>query len=373
MRDIMMQRNHALVIAVIIFIVAASIYLSLQQQPADKANDQPDGQHNGAKAREGMPMAAHAGVVGNYSTSDFDPSVYLTTWNFNDLPPKEREKYYKETPLPDGTLIREYWFSAQDKKIEVAPGVFYDAWVYNGQAPGPTVRATDGDTIRIYFKNDGSKPHTIHFHGLHPAGMDGSFPDQFVNPGENFTYEFKAEPAGLHLYHCHSTPLKDHIAHGLYGAYIVDPKGSRAPAHELVMVLNSFDTNFDEENEIYAANTKAFYYMNNPIKVKKGELVRIYAVNIVEFDQINSLHIHGNFFNEYRTGTMPEPNAYTDIIELGQGERSVLELRFNETGLFMFHAHQTEFTEKGWMGAFDVQDAELPGQIENLSSQEVEE
>ncbi len=164
------------------------------------------------------------------------------------------------------------------------------------------------------------------------------------------------EPAGLHLYHCHSTPLKDHIAHGLYGMYIVDPKEGRAPAHELVMMLNSFDTNFDEENEVYAANTKAFYYMERPIKVKKGELVRIYAANIVEFDQINSLHVHGNFFDEYRTGTMPAPNAYTDIIELGQGERSVLELRFNDTGRFMFHAHQTEFTEKGWVGAFEVEE-----------------
>lgn len=339
----MIQPNHAFAIGIILLVAAASIYLSLSQEPA-------------AGHGNGMLMAAHAGTVGTYSAGGFDPSSYLSAWNFNDLPAKERENYYKETTLPDGTLLREYWFYAQDKKIEVAPGVFYDAWVYNGQAPGPTVRATDGDTIRIYFRNDGSKPHTIHFHGLHPAAMDGAFPDQFVYPGGNFTYEFLAEPSGLHLYHCHSTPLKDHIAHGLYGTYIVDPKEGRRPAHELVMMLNSFDTNFDEENEVYAANTKAFYYMEHPIKVKKGELVRIYAVNVVEFDPINSFHIHGNFFDEYRTGTMPEPSAYTDITELGQGERSVLELRFNETGRFMFHAHQTEFAEKGWMGAFEVEE-----------------
>ena len=186
--------------------------------------------------------------------------------------------------------------------------------------------------------------------------MDGSMPGDFIMPGGSFTYEFKAEPAGLHLFHCHSTPLKDHISRGLYGMYIVDPKDGREPANELVMLMNAFDTNYDGENEVYAANTRAFYYVGHPIKIKKGELVRIYVGNMVEFDPINSIHIHANFFEEYRTGTMDSPNAYTDIIELGQGERSVLEMQFNETGQYMFHAHQTEFSEKGWMGAFEVEE-----------------
>ena len=87
----------------------------------------------------------------------------------------------------------------------------------------------------------------------------------------------------------------------------------------------------------------------------KVQLVRIYISIMVVSEPINSIHIHGNFFEEYRTGTMKEPNAFTDIIELGQGERSVLELRFRETGKYMFHAHQTEFSEKGWMGMFSVE------------------
>ncbi|MBI4167555.1 MAG: multicopper oxidase domain-containing protein, partial [Candidatus Aenigmarchaeota archaeon] len=179
--------------------------------------------------------------------------------------------------------------------------------------------------------------------------------EQFVKPGENFTYEFKAEPYGIHLFHCHSTPLKEHIARGMYGVYIVDPKESRAPANELVMMMNAFDTNFDGENEVYAVNTKAFYYADHPIKVKLGELVRIYVVNIVEFDPVNSIHIHGNFFEEYKTGTRKISDAFTDIIELGQGERSILELRFKYPGKFMFHAHQTEFAELGWTGFFEVE------------------
>ena len=293
--------------------------------------------------------------MGSYSTDDFNPQAYLESWNFNDLPPSEREKFYRETELADGSLLREYWFYVRDERIEVAPGVFFDAWTYNGQVPAPTIRATEGDTMRIYFMNHGSKSHTMHFHGFHQADVDGAMAEQFVGPGENFTYEFKADPAGLHPYHCHSTPLKEHIARGLYGVYIVDPKEGRPQAHELIMMMNAFDTDFDGENDIYAVNTRAFYYADHPIRVKAGELVRIYAVNMVESDPINSIHIHGNFFNEYRTGTGDSPDAYTDVIELGQAERSILEMRFKFPGRFMFHAHQTEFAELGWMGFFEVE------------------
>ena len=298
------------------------------------------------------------GIVGEYTNDDFDPMVYLTTWNFNNLPPKEREKFYKESKLPDGRTLREYWITAEDKEIEIAPGVFFPAWTYNGQVPAPTIRATEGDRIRIHFTNKGTKPHTMHFHGFHPSSMDGSMPEDFVYPGQNFTYEFDADPFGVHLFHCHSVPLKQHISKGLYGAYIVDPKNDTRPKpdKELVMVMNAFDTNLDGGNEVYAVNTKAFYYALNPIKVKKDELIRIYLINIIEFDPLNSFHLHATFFDEYRTGTRQEPNAYTDIVSFAQAERSILDVKFRYSGMYMFHAHVTEFTELGWMGFFEVKE-----------------
>lgn len=297
------------------------------------------------------------GIDGKYGEDDgFNATEYLSTWNYNNLPPRERSKFYKETKRADGSLLREYWIYAEDKEIEIAPGVFFPAWTYNGQVPAPTIRATEGDSIRIYFTNKGTKPHTMHFHGFHPSNMDGSMPEDFVYPGQNFTYEFDADPFGVHLFHCHSVPLKQHISKGLYGAYIVDPKNdTRAQADkELVMIMNAFDTTLDGENEVYAVNTKAFYYALNPIKVKKDELVRIYLINIVEFDPINSFHLHATFFDEYRTGTKQEPNAYTDIVTFSQAERSILDVRFKYPGMYMFHAHVSEFTELGWMGFFEV-------------------
>ncbi len=298
------------------------------------------------------------GAAGAYKTQDFDVTKFLTTWNFNNLPLEEREKFYKETPLPDGTLFREYWFNVKNVQIEVAPGVFYPAWAYNGQVPGPTIRATEGDTLKIHFLNQGDKPHTMHFHGFHSDKMDGSAQEDFVLAGEEFVYEFKAEPFGLHLYHCHSFPLSQHISKGLYGVYIIDPKLDERPKadKELIMVMNGFDVNFDGANEIYAVNSRAFAYANEPIKVKKGELVRIYLGNMLEFDLINSFHLHANFFDVYPTGTKMDPTDFTDIVMMGQGERSMLDVRFKETGMYMFHAHVTEFSELGWMGMFEVTD-----------------
>jgi FtsP/CotA-like multicopper oxidase with cupredoxin domain len=175
-----------------------------------------------------------------------------------------------------------------------------------------------------------------------------------IRQGESFTYEFDAEPFGMHHYHCHATPLAAHIAKGLYGAFIVDPRQGREDADELLMVMNGFDTNFDFSNEVYAINSIGFHYARHPIRVKRGELVRIYLMNITEFDPINSFHVHANFFHYYPTGTSLQPVEFTDTIMQAQGQRGILELRFPYAGRFMFHAHKTEFAELGWLGFFEV-------------------
>jgi len=249
--------------------------------------------------------------------------------------------------------VREYDLVALDKTIEVAKGVEFSAWTYNGTVPGPIIRATEDDLLRVRLRNAGSHPHTIHFHGIHPANMDGVF--EIVEPGGEFTYEFPARPAGFHPYHCHATPLKKHIHKGLYGAFIIDPKKPRKPAQELVMVMNGYDTDGDGENNFYTVNGKAFYYAKYPIRVSKSKTVRIYLANLTEFDLVNSLHLHGEFFRYYPTGT-GDQFEFTDTVVQTQGQRGIIEIDFANKGLFMFHAHQSEFAELGWMGFFNVED-----------------
>jgi manganese oxidase len=303
---------------------------------------------NAQESHSGHDISAHHaghGAVGrvDHARNGFDPMDILTDFDGGAV-----------STDSSGRTVREYEFKTIDKEIEVAPGVFFPAWTYNGRVPGPTIRATEGDRIRIRLINASAHPHTIHFHGFHPSSMDGIPGAGEVAPGEEFTYDFIAAPFGTHLYHCHSIPLAQHIHRGLYGAFIVDPVKGRPDAHEMVLVMNAFDTNFDGENEVYAVNTVAFGYLNDPIKIEAGRLVRAHVINITEFDPINSIHIHGNFFHLYRTGTSLEPDEFTDTISMGQAERHMIEFTYDEPGRFMFHAHQTEFVDLGWVSLFEV-------------------
>lgn len=323
----------------------------------------------------GMNHSGHSGMahgamttVGevDHARNGFDPHHILTDWDTGNV-----------SSLPNGQRLREYEIVAVDKEIEIAPGLFFPAWTYNGRVPGPTLRVTEGDRLRINFTNGGSHPHTLHFHGVHSAAMDGvaGIGRGMIAPGESFTYEFDAFPFGSHLYHCHAIPLRRHIHKGLYGAFIVDPAPEKHPEkaaearsrllgtpenarwQEFVMVMNAFDTNFDDENEVYAVNSIAHAYMKRPIRIARDRPVRVYLSNLVEFDLINSFHLHANFFDYYDHGTTLTPTHKTiDTIMQCQAQRGILEFSFAgfEPGQYMFHAHQTEFAELGWMSVFEV-------------------
>jgi len=314
------------------------------------------------------------------------------------ITPMQFLKDYYKPPIDLLSGQRVFDLTAVPQSITVANSVQFPSWAlmaptrpppFNLPAvPGPTLRVDEGDEVLIRFHNGDRHPHTIHLHGIHPAAADGVF--EIIEVGKDYRYSFEAEPPGLFLYHCHVMPVKKHISKGLYGAFIVDPidqtaggaVGIRPTAnHELVMVMNGFDVDFDDGNEFYTVNGIANYYLDNPIRVGVGELVRIYLVNLTEFDPMNSFHLHGNMFRLYRTGTRFDPDPLkawnqtagntldekvkkwlyadtfaevTDTVFLGQGERAILEFVPKHPGRFLFHAHQSEFVELGWTGLFEV-------------------
>ncbi len=252
-------------------------------------------------------------------------------------------------PAPDG--VREYTLVIEeDVPHEVAPGVTIPAWTFNRTVPGPVLRVTEGELLRVTLVNKGNLPHTIHFHGIHPASADGVF--ELVPPGGSYTYEFIARPFGIMPYHCHSMPTSQHIHNGLYGLMIIDPKPGRPPMRELAMVMSAFDLDRDGEADFYAWNGRAFQYADNPIELAQGEPVRMYVVNF--FEEAMVPHLHANLYQLYPTGTSLTPSEYTDVKTLSIAERAMLEFQYDYPGTYMFQCHVTEHMEQGLMGWFNV-------------------
>lgn len=301
---------------------------------------------------------------------------YLTYFNCGRIIPEEKTE--------TNQTIREFTLLVEENKtIPIShQGHTLNGWTFNGTVPGPTMRMTEGDLVRITVINsaDNAKAHSLHMHSIHSSDMDGvEGAGGAIAPGQSFTYEFIAQPYGVYPYHCHVNPIADHINRGLYGMMIIDPKEPREQMSEFAMMMNAYDLDYDQEgpttirpvnataeeleeegergNEIYTVNGKAFDYMYNPIQIQNGEPYRIYLVNMVEFDPINNFHLHGNVFDYYTSGTDETTDFKNDIVTLSQGDRGILEFQYKIPGRYMFHAHVTEFTDLGWMGFFNVKNS----------------
>ena len=336
--------------------------------------------HIGGEANE-TTLAKHLSPteydqIKNCST-DLDKSPtsieYLTYFNCG--------RVMTEQGINGSQTVREFTLVVEENKtIPISDlGHTSNGWTFNGTIPGPTMRMTEGDLVRIEVINseNNAQAHSLHMHSVHSSDMDGvEGPGGTIAPGKSFTYEFVAQPYGVYPYHCHVNPIADHINRGLYGMMIIDPKEPRPQMTEFAMMMNAYDLDYDQEgptmirpvnatveeleeeaerdNEIYTVNGKAFDYMYNPIEIRSGIPYRVYLVNMVEFDPINNFHLHGNVFNYITSGTDETADFKNDIVTLSQGDRGILEFQYDIPGRYMFHAHVTEFTDLGWMGFFDV-------------------
>ncbi|MBI5354872.1 MAG: multicopper oxidase domain-containing protein [Candidatus Aenigmarchaeota archaeon] len=255
-------------------------------------------------------------------------------------------------PEPAANGIREVTVVAEDAKHEVYPGVFMDAWTLNGTVPGPTLTAIEGETIRIKFINNGKRPQTLHFHGIHELRYDGVH--EVIAPGKSYIYELKTEPPGMYIYHSHVFSITEKDSRGYFGSLIVYTKAKLPPAKELVLFQQFIDTDGDfDEAEFYAFNGRADYYMNHPIEIKANETVRIYLANI-NIAEPSVLHVHANVFREYGPIGFDRNYVLNDASLVGWGQRKIIEFSYATPGLYMFHDHIGEHLERGMRGWFKV-------------------
>lgn len=277
-----------------------------------------------------LPAVAPAGMTPTEILRDFD---------------------YGTVKQENGRTVREFRIVAGTSTIQLNSALTFITWNFNGRVPGPTLRATEGDRIRVIFLNQGGHSHSLHFHGIHPAAMDGVRP---VRHSTATVYEFDAEPFGVHPYHCHVAPVTRHIGKGLYGMFIIDPPGGRPVADEMVLVMAGYDVDGDRRNELYAFNGLPNYYMDHPIPIQQDQLIRLYVLNMIEFDPVATFHLHANLFQVYPTGRTLTPTQETDVITMGTTERHILEFSYRFPGNYMFHPHQDAIAEAGCMGQFQV-------------------
>ena len=267
------------------------------------------------------------------------------------------QSFAENTSIHDHFTTHNFTVIAEDTTIEIAPGTRVEAWTYNGTIPGPTLRATEGDRVIINFINNGKLPHTMHFHGDHNEKNDGVF--QEVLPGESYTYDFIAEPAGAFMYHCHVMPVSEHIRNGLYGAFIVDPKEGLEPAREYVLVKGEYDL---EDQETWTPdyvffNGYADQYWSNPLPAKTGETVRLYYIDMGAIAAFG-FHIHGTIFDTIISGLWENEPIKTQTWEVSPGNAAIFEATWKEPGRYLFHLHGVP-EEKGTMAYFDVRDASV--------------
>nr|WP_246282015.1 multicopper oxidase domain-containing protein [Nitrosopumilus ureiphilus] len=246
-----------------------------------------------------------------------------------------------------------YTLIAQDAEIEVSPGVRATVWTYNGTVPAPALRFTEGDDVTVKFVNETPYAHTIHFHGTHDSENDGVFPQ--IMPGEEYTYRFVAKESGLFMYHCHAFPTSEHVRMGMFGAMIIDSAiRPMEPAREYFFTLSEFDPNNALEyfTEYYMINGYANQYMDNPIKVVKGELARFYVAGVGGVLQ-SPFHVHSTVFKVYPSGILWNEPYFAQTHLVGNGDTAIIEAKWDEPGKYLFHVHGIQ-EERGSMAIIEV-------------------
>jgi FtsP/CotA-like multicopper oxidase with cupredoxin domain len=271
------------------------------------------------------------------------PSVPLATETEGGQPLTFREE--------DGVKVFE--LTTKAVRWPILDGTTITAFTYNGTVPGPMIRVTEGDQVRIVVKNELPDATTVHWHGVEvPNAMDGvpGVTQAPIEPGESFTYEFVAKPAGTFMYHSHFEGDVQ-VSAGLYAPFIIDPKEpeENPPAVDQTLMISESRLRDGQtfapmpmtgmEPNFFTINGKAFP-ATEEVTVKKGERVRLRLIGIGQF--IHPMHLHGIPFKIVATDghAVPEAAQLTkDTVTVAPGERYDIEFVATEPGQWMLHCH----------------------------------
>ena len=241
----------------------------------------------------------------------------------------------QEAEFTEQDGVRTFHMTVERIRWETKEGKIVQAWAFNRQVPGPTLRVREGERVRIIVRNLLPEGTTAHWHGLEvPNSMDGvpGISQEPIAPGDSFVYEFVAKPSGTHLYHSHFNSLHQE-EHGLYGMFIVDPKTEPAALaydREEIMIVGDGPLGFVINGKEFPAIT--------PIQVRKGERVRVRMANLGGL--YHPMHLHGGHFTVVAKDGFPVPAPQDmNTLSLAPGETYDVILRAEEPGTWLWHCH----------------------------------
>lgn len=269
-----------------------------------------------------------------------------------------------DAPPPGGRPYRRIRLVAAHVRHQVAPGVIYDAWTFDSIVPGPTIRLRVGDTVDFTLVNGAPIPHSMDFHAAEIA-PDRAYRN--VMPRDSIQFRFVARVPGAFMYHCGTAPVASHIANGMYGALIVDPRTPRPPAQEFVLVQSEFylaqpsgPDSVRGMNWEKVLNTSPDYvvfngvdsrYATHPIPVGVARPIRLFVVNAGP-NRNSSFHVVGAIFDRVLADGFGRPFEGMQTWNVPVGGGAVFEFRLAEAGLYPFVTHAFADATKGAVGVF---------------------
>jgi nitrite reductase (NO-forming) len=262
---------------------------------------------------------------------------------------------------------------AIEKDLEIAPGVTYTFWTFNGTVPGPMIRVHEGDTVEIQLHNatNSTMTHNIDLHAVNgPGGGAGA---TTVAPGETMSFTFKAEASGLFVYHCAAGMVADHIANGMYGAILVEPsEGLPKVDHEYYVGQSDLYTDGatgdtghmaldvtkllseDPTYVVFNGNTKSLIG-DNALQAKTGDTVRIYFADGGP-NLTSSFHVIGEIFDKaWAWGTLEsQPIQGVQTISVPPGGATIVEFKVTVPGDYKLVDHAISRASEGAVGTLHV-------------------
>ena len=327
-------------------------------------------------ARDAANRAADRAVAGGHDMSTMAAADIGALTSYAGASPANamdvamaHKAFPAQLPAVQPGAVAHFDLVLKDITLQIAPGVKYSAWAWAGGAPGPVIHVRQGQIVDITLTNSGAIPHSVDFHAARVA-PNVYFKD--VNPGESFHFRFKAGDPGVYMYHCGTKPVLMHIANGMYGAIVVEPKAGVLPRADKNYVLVASEWYLDSDGLGKAAQfnmTKAHarqpdwmtfngysgQYVTHPLTAKPGETVRFWVVDAgpsIDTD----FHIVGTILDRawVDAGLTSRPLRNVQTVAVPAGGGGVFDVKIDKPGLYPFVSHAFAAVDQGQVGLLKV-------------------